>query len=82
MMPFIGRAMILVVPILDDLIYELFDMHIIEPLIVYSEETKVRPVLNKPHMKFKEHDAVHIIDSIKQFPGKQRLGFLSPQAKV
>lgn len=38
----------LVVPILDDLINELFDFHILEPFVSYTETVRVKAILQKP----------------------------------
>jgi hypothetical protein len=45
MMPFIGRARILIIPILDELIDELFKVHYLEPFVSYEDHVKVKAIL-------------------------------------
>ena len=47
LLPFIGRAPLLVVPILDDLIFELFHFHILEPFSVIEEKIKIKSLNSK-----------------------------------
>ena len=84
LLPFIGRARILVVPLLDDIINELFDFHILEPMIEYTEHTRVKAILQKPPPKLGSQDAAHIVENNKPFGvgGKPRFAKLSALSKV
>ena len=84
LLPFIGRARILIIPLLDDLINELFDFHILEPTVEYTEHTRVKAILQKPAAKLGSQDAAHIIENNKPFGvgGKPRFAKLTALSKV
>jgi len=67
LLPFLGRAYILVAPIIHDLIDELFEIKTLEPVISYEDFNRVKPILQKPKTNLREVDAVHIIDQFKPF---------------
>ena len=70
-------------PILDDLISSLFQVHFMEPHVIHEDYFKVKPVLVKPVVKPKEIHASHVVETLKQFGtgGKPRT-WLTPIAKV
>ena len=67
LLPYIGRAAVLIVPILDDLVNELFGFHYLEPYTTIEEEVKVKAIMKKPKKVLGSKDAVHIIDKLVSF---------------
>ena len=84
LLPFVGRAHVLVVPLIDDLLSELFGIHYLEPFLSVKEEIRVKPVMKKPKKVLGNKDCGHIIERLVPFGprGQVRTGFTSPHANV
>jgi len=47
MVPFVGEAKVVAIELVDELLSDLFDFHVIEPIVTMQEEYRVKPSMQR-----------------------------------